>query len=192
MDTEEQIDQNNFGKLTFLKTLVLSVALLSFTTASAQQTQTPLDHLAFEQSTYNTAIGVRAAEPGALTLKHFFNDQVALEGILGVWNHGFRATLLLEKHVPTAKVSGLSWYYGAGAHLSYYDHDHWFRYNERRYYPYFDDEIGLGVDGVLGIEYKIPEIPFALSLDVKPTIEYVSNGDVWADFDPGLGVKLTF
>lgn len=192
MKTEEHIDQTNPGKLNFLKTILLTAGLSFALTATAQQTQTPLDKLAFEQSTYSTAIGVRASEPSGLTIKHFFNEGVALEGIVGFWNHGFRTTLLLEKHVPTAKVSGLSWYYGAGAHLSYYDHDHWFRNNERRYYPYFDDELGLGVDGVLGIEYKIPEIPFALSLDIKPTIEYVSNGDVWADFDPGLGVKLTF
>jgi len=42
------------------------------------------------------------------------------------------------------------------------------------------------------MEYKIPSIPFALSLDVKPYVEVITNGRVWTSLDPGLGIKVTF
>ena len=50
----------------------------------------------------------------------------------------------------------------------------------------------LGLDGIVGLEYKIPEIPFAISLDMKPLIEIDGNGYFYFAFDPGFGLKFTF
>ena len=61
-----------------------------------------------------------------------------------------------------------------------------------RYRKYYEGGVGLGVDGIVGLEYKIPKAPIALSLDVKPFVEFVSRGYIYSSLDPGLGIKITF
>jgi hypothetical protein len=153
--------------------------------------------LGIDSPNYRTAIGLRGGELGGITLKHFTRRDYAVEAIFGVGYSDprlFVFTLLFEKQVPAFNVSGMRWYYGGGGHVTvagsrsgYYRHPWAFR---RHYYD--GGVFGLGVDGVLGLEYKIPPIPFAISFDFKPYIEVVSKGNVYASFDPALGIKLTF
>src|SRR4026209_972069 len=75
----------------------------------------------FSQSTgssYQTALGFKIY-PGAISIKHFVKDDVALEGLLSFWNHGFRVTGLYEFHGDIRDVNGLKWYVGPGAHLGF-------------------------------------------------------------------------
>ncbi len=167
---------------------LLFCALAFNTNTNAQD----LDPLNVNSSTYSTAVGLRGGETSGLTIKHFMNDHMALEGILGVWNRGFNATLLVERYQTAFSVAGLNWYYGLGGHMSVLTNGYiWYR-NGRRYAVYENDRMALGVDGIAGLEYKIPKTPLAVSLDVKPYVEIVSNGNVWLSADPGLGLKLTF
>jgi hypothetical protein len=141
---------------------------------------------------YNTAIGLRGGETSGLTIKGFVSDDAALEGIIGVWSHGFTGTLLYEIHAPAFNANGLNWYFGAGGHLAFYSGYHdWYRYGQRRYH-YYDDGLGIGIDGVLGLEYKIPRAPIAFSLDLKPFIEFNTYGGSWVSLDPGVGIKVAF
>ena len=148
--------------------------------------------LAFQGSAqYSTAIGLRAGETSGLTIKQFIGGSNALEGILGVWQHGGSATLLFEHHAP-AFGNGFNWYYGAGGHVSFQTtYSYWYRYERRNYYYYRDGGTGLGIDGVLGLEYKIPKAPNAISFDLKPYIEFY-RGYTWLALDPGLGIKVAF
>ncbi|MCE3295517.1 MAG: hypothetical protein K0R65_1231 [Crocinitomicaceae bacterium] len=143
---------------------------------------------------YNTAIGLRAGETSGLTIKKSIGNSSALEGILGFWRHGVSATLLYERYMPTANIAGLSWYYGGGGHAAFentfYRGYYW--YNGDRYYYYENGGMGLGIDGIVGLEYKIPRAPIAFSLDIKPFVEFNTNGGVWTSFDPGLGLKVAF
>lgn len=150
----------------------------------------------FAQSNYNTAIGLRAGETSGLTIKHFIGDQTALEGILGAWRHGFSATLLFEKHQSISNLGALNLYYGAGGHLAFENSYYNRYYYENRKYYYYDyyskGGMGIGIDGIIGLEYKIPNIPVAFSLDLKPFVEFNTNGGVWTSIDPGLGIKVAF
>lgn len=137
------------------------------------------------------AIGLRSGDMSALTIKSYQGGS-AIEGQLGIWNHGYSVTLLYEKYEPAFKGNGFNWYYGIGAHVAVYNNHYWVKEPYDRYRHYYNDEIGVGVDGVLGIEYTIPQIPFAISLDLIPYVESVSNGDVWVSMNPGLGIKFTF
>jgi hypothetical protein len=169
--------------------MALSLTLIG-TTVKAQG-------LSINSPNYRTAVGLRGGELGGLTFKRFTRPDAAFEAILGLGYRDPRLlsfTLLFEKHVPAFNVSGMRWYYGGGGHITlvgsssgYYRHP-WFR---NRYY-YEGGAIGLGIDGVLGLEYKIPPIPFAISLDLKPYIEVLSPGGVFWSLDPALGIKLTF
>lgn len=160
-----------------MKTLVLVALLLIGTKSIAQD--------------YKTAIGLRAGETSGLTIKHFIGGSSALEGIIGLWSHGLSLTLLYEKHQGVGG-KGLNLYYGAGGHVAfetgYYS---WYYHKNKRYYDHRHGHVGLGIDGVLGLEYKFPPVPIAISLDIKPFLEISSGGGIWTSLDPGLGIKVT-
>lgn len=146
-------------------------------------------------SSYHNAIGLRGGYTSGLTFKHNFGSAKSAEFILGLWGNGFSVTGLYEINAGTG-VSGLRWYYGGGGHLAvanYYGDPYYYR-DGRRGYWYYDrrDRLGIGVDGIIGLEYKIPPIPFAISLDLKPLIEVGTSGYVFGALDPGLGIKFTF
>ena len=135
-------------------------------------------------SDYSTAVGVKFW-PGALSVKHFFSDNAAGEGLLNFWEHGFRLTGLYEIHGPINDVPGLKWYVGPGAHIGWYNDNY---YRGDHYYG--SGALSLGVDGVLGLDYKINGAPIAISLDVQPYFELLHHPyiDVWG----GLGIRYTF
>lgn len=146
-------------------------------------------------SSYHNAIGLRGGYTSGLTFKHNFGSAQSAEFILGLWRNGFSVTGMYEINAGTG-VSGLRWYYGGGGHIAignYYTDGPYYR-DGRRDYWYYDrrDHLGIGVDGILGLEYKIPPIPFAISLDLKPFIEVGNSGYVFGALDPGLGIKFTF
>jgi hypothetical protein len=135
-------------------------------------------------SSYETAVGVKFW-PGALSIKHFTQDNRALEGLVNFWDHGFRFTGLYEVHGDISGAPGLKWYVGPGAHIGWYN-DNYYHNN----YYYGNGSFSLGFDGVLGLDYKISGAPIALSIDVNPFLELVGHPyfDVWG----GLGVRYTF
>ena len=113
------------------------------------------------QSNYKTAVGVKFY-PGALSIKHFVSDKNALEGLAYFFDRGLRVTGLYEIHNNIEGAAGLQWYVGPGAHLS--------SYNAKN-----AGGVGLGIDGVLGLDYKIQSAPINLSLDWQPSFEFGSN-----------------
>jgi hypothetical protein len=135
-------------------------------------------------SDYQTAVGVKFW-PGAITVKHFVQDNRALEGLANFWDHGFRFTGLYEIHGDISGAPGLKWYVGPGAHLGWYNGN----WHHGDYY-YSDGGFSLGIDGVLGLDYKFNGAPIALSLDINPFLELANHTyvDVWG----GLGVRYTF
>jgi len=135
-------------------------------------------------SSYQTALGVKFW-PGAISIKHFVQDNAALEGLANFWDHGFRFTGLYEIHGDINGAPGLKWYVGPGAHVGWYNGG-WV-HND---YYYNDGGFSLGIDGVLGLDYKINGAPIALSLDINPFLELAHHTyvDVWG----GLGVRFTF
>lgn len=135
-------------------------------------------------SSYETAVGVKFW-PGALSIKHFTSDNRALEGLANFWTNGFRFTGLYEIHGDIEGAEGLKWYVGPGAHIGWYNGD-WHRGDNY----YHDGGFSLGVDGVLGLDYKFNGAPIAVSLDVQPFLELINHPylGVWG----GLGIRYTF
>lgn len=136
---------------------------------------------------YQTAVGVRGGFPAGLTVKHFLSGDLAVEGLLHSRWGGFGVTGLLEKHAKAFDVDGLNWYYGGGGHIGFYT---W-----RKNSPWDDEFNGttmvIGVDGILGLEYNIGAIPINISVDWKPTVNFVGLSGPY--FDNGaLSVRYTF
>ncbi len=169
------------------KQCILSlIAMLAFVSCINAQNDPPV----VKQPNYHTAIGLRGGGTTGITIKQFFGERNAMEGIFGFWTGGMSATVVYERHEPST-VSGLKWYYGAGAHVAFFDTKVFNSNFEQRYFRDYSG-VGIGVDGIVGLEYKILPIPFAISLDVKPFIEFNSTGSIIAAFDPSLGIKFTF
>ncbi len=141
------------------------------------------------QSGYTTGIGLRGGAASGLTIKHFIKSDAAIEGIISTSfkYRGTAITVLYEKHAQAFNTNGLLWYYGLGGHVGFYNgHD----YYDRNHKRYGDDHVyGLGVDGILGLEYYIRDIPFTIGADVKPYINIPRGGGFW---DTALHVRYVF
>ncbi len=143
---------------------------------------------------YNFAIGVRTGGTTGITLKKNFEFS-ALEGIIGFWNDGYSVTGLYERKANAFDTENLNWYYGWGGHVSVYGEN----FNSKKGPAWFnhpnhdgEGDFGFGLDGMVGIEYKINSVPFAFSLGIKPYVEVVTNGGFLFWIDPGLGIKFAF
>lgn len=130
---------------------------------------------------YRTAIGVKFY-PGAITLKHFVNEKAAVEGLGYFYNNGFRITGLYEFHFDIPDVNGLKWYVGPGAHLGFYN-TKYKNNNDIR-----DGGVAIGVDGVIGLDFKVPSAPINLSLDFQPSIEFGDYNGYGGTFG-GLAIR---
>ena len=122
----------------------------------------------YAQQGYQSGVGVRGGFVSGVTIKHFTDSETALEGILSFGRWGFNATGLYEIHARAFDVDRLNWYYGGGAHIGQWTDDH----------PFFDTRgqyAVVGLDGILGLEYQIEDIPFTISADWKPTINFTGN-----------------
>lgn len=155
------------------KTMYLVVMAIAFmtTTTSAQKSRS------YSSTSYKTALGVKFY-PGAISLKHFVNDQAALEGLGYFWDRGFRITGLYEIHGNINGAPGLKWYIGPGAHVGFYNNK-------------WGGGSSFGVDGVLGLDYKINVAPINLSLDWQPSFEF-GDGRGFTGNWGGFAIRYTF
>jgi hypothetical protein len=132
---------------------------------------------------YKKAIGVKMY-PSAISYKSFLTNSNAIE-VLGYFTlDGFRTTLMMEKYSAFANTEQLSWYIGYGGHLGIWSEE-WKKNN-----PTHKAGIALGVDGIIGLDYKIKNAPLNLSIDWQPSFNFVGSSyfeSGWA----GLGIRYT-
>jgi hypothetical protein len=130
-------------------TIVLAVMLIASSASFAQH---------YLGTDYKTALGVKFY-PGGISFKQNLNDSKSLEAIGYFWN-GNRITGLYELNYDIEGLNGLRWYIGPGAHVSFYDED---SYSGKSY---------LGIDGVIGLDWKVNNAPLNLSLDWQPSFDF--------------------
>lgn len=142
--------------------LAFAVFVLNVMTSSAQS--------------YKTAVGLGIDFGDGSTLagpaiKHFFNDKDAIEGEILFGSHVtfLQAFYNYQKDFPNA--NNLQWYLGGGGSLALYS-------GATRFY----------LRPMAGLDYKITDVPLAISFDWRPVIDLGSNGGfTGARF--GLGFK---
>ena len=136
---------------------------------------------------YKTALGVRlsssaAAVNNSISIKHFINEKAAIEGLFSFGDPlAFGALLELHKPFPS---SGLKYYYGGGAYLSFIK-----TFNPNKQMN--ETNASFGAQGVIGLDYKFNNVPLNISLDWKPELNLVSD----INFEPaaiGFTVRFTF
>ena len=73
---------------------------------------------------------------------------------------------------------GFNWYIGPGASIGLASVKHG------------DSELLMGIIGAVGVEYRFPQVPIQLSLDVNPTFGLMNSQGFYASF--GLGIRYCF
>jgi hypothetical protein len=138
-------------------------------------------------STYKTALGVKFYPGTGITIKHFVKNTAAIEGLGYFWKDGMRFTGLYEFHGNIKGATGLQWYIGPGAHIGFWNEKYWRdRYGRR---------IGsalVGIDGVLGLDYKFKNAPINMSIDWQPSFEFGDYGAGFSGNWGGFAVRYTF
>ncbi len=137
-----------------------------------------------ESTEYRTALGVKVY-PGAVTLKHFLQPNRAVEALGYISTDGFRLTGLYELHYDINTVPGLKWYLGGGGHFGVWS-DRW-----KTKYPERTAGLAIGIDGVLGLDYKIEGAPLNISFDWQPSFNVIGYNYFEGGWG-GLGLRYTF
>jgi hypothetical protein len=139
---------------------------------------------------YKNAVGVKFY-PGALTAKHFFNHLIAAEAVNYYYGKSVRFTGLLEFNFDIEQVPGLKWFAGPGVHVSFA------KYNSQA-------TTFLGIDGILGLDYKFNGVPINVSVDWQPSFEFgeeptynniqyhIKDGPGFTGSWAGIAVRYTF
>lgn len=152
---------------TFLKINLIAFAIISISNlANAQE--------------YSTSAGIRfGGFNSGITVKHFINDQDAVEGILGIGSGSFVVTGFYQRHADAFEIDGLKWFYGLGAHVGGVSQN-----------ANTNGGLMLGADAILGLEWIIPELPISLTADLHPRLELL-NGSLLG-IEPALSIRYTF
>lgn len=124
---------------------------------------------------YKTAIGVKVWNGAGISLKTFITEKNALEFIGYFDRYGTRISGLYEFHGNLSSEGALKWYIGPGVHVGLYK-----------------GITAVGIDGIVGIDYKFTNMPLNLALDWQPTVELGTgsrNGFIgnWG----GLAIRFT-
>ncbi len=144
---------------------------------------------------YGTGIGLRLGGlSSGLSIKGFVNSTSALEGIASFGRHSFIATGLYEKHFEIPGAAGLNMYVGAGGHLGFFGYRGSYFYKKKNEYFYVYDEgrtaVVPGIDVIIGLEYKIKDVPLAIGVDIKPFIDFFDGSGFY--FDGALNIRYVF
>ena len=154
--------------------IILFISLFVVLQATAQKRKS-----AYNAQAYSTALGVKFY-PGAISLKHFVKSDAALEALGYFWDKAFRITGLYEIHGDVNGAPGLKWYVGPGMHAGFYN-------------TKYGGGTSVGVDGVLGLDYKIKAAPLNLSIDWQPSFEFGNKyGNGFSGNWGGFAIRYVF
>jgi hypothetical protein len=140
----------------------ICIAILAVVTSSANA------------QNYKMGLGARFSSRAplintSLSFKYFLSEKTAAEALFCV-NDPFAIGLLLEQHKPLA-TKNFSFFYGGGL------------------YAGFSGPRRGGLHGIAGLDYKLPMIPFNLSIDWKPELTFTKE----FSFEPAaLAVSARF
>ena len=143
-------------------TILLSMLLMCALSANAQN--------------YEWAVGFRGGvRTSGVTVRHNLSAFNAWEGSFsGSYDRGYHFTGYYDFMTPIIG-EGFTFYYGPGAHLGL-----------------GSDYFSLGIDAIVGLEYQMPSVPIAFSVDYRPSLNIVEKMDFFGDIDFGFGVKYCF
>ena len=131
---------------------------------------------------YKQALGLKVPGGFSVSYKNFINNTQNIELQAMYWKKGFRFVGLYEFNFYSFDVEGLSWFVGPGAHIGFW---------KKKYQEDYNSSADLGIDGIIGLDYKFKDLPLNVSLDWQPSITLAGHSSVTPVYG-GLGVWYTF
>ncbi|BAV08232.1 hypothetical protein SAMN05421788_11233 [Filimonas lacunae] len=132
---------------------------------------------------YDQALGLKFPGGLSVTWKKFLNPTQNIEAQATFWQKGFRVGGLYEFTFYTFdEVPGLAAFAGPGAHIGFW---------KNKYKPESNSSAEFGIDGILGLDYKIPDLPINISLDWQPSIILAGSEGFTPNFG-GIAIRYTF
>ena len=147
---------------------------------------------------YYTGVGVRLGKfASGVSFKYFFdaNNASAIELIAAktkTARGGYVFTALYESQTPIDLPIlhiPLDIVFGGGVHAGYFPKGY-YKLRDGELYPYGDKIFTVGIDAILGLEYKIPVAPITVGVDCMPFYDIVNPGPEFIDFS--LVVRYVF
>lgn len=125
---------------------------------------------------YTRDAGIRVGEGVFMTYRQFFDENEAFEAMAGFSNRGFRAIAMREYFHPIAphRTDNLKLIYGYGVHAGI-TYTNKFQVLHRVYYHDWKWSPQFGLDGIIGLEYRMSELPFLINVASQPYFEYSLN-----------------
>jgi hypothetical protein len=142
---------------------------------------------------YTRDTGIRLGDGFTATFREHLDDKQAMEGLLYFGRGGITATILKEYFTPAlSQISGnLFFIYGFGAHVGFRNMDHYKVFNRTYQLDEWTFTPLLGVDGLAGVEYRFPEFPVLISLDMRPYFEY-STTQIFSIYLLSMGISFKY
>jgi hypothetical protein len=152
---------------------LFTVLLLLITTRTfSQQTE----------SAYQSALGVKLSAGVAASYKFFVTPTNAIEAQTMFFNKGVRLIGLYQFHFYNIEgLDGLAWYAGPGAHVGFY---------YAKYKSTYNTILDLGIDGVIGLDYHLKNLPINISIDWQPSFGLLGKSGIQPQFG-GLAIRYT-
>ena len=153
-----------------------------------------LSTAAFSQF-YNKEVGLRGGYSSGITFRINLEESVSYEAQLNYRDNGGIFTVYRQQHMEMGmdKLGNWEFLYGFGLHLGFYNTDTYKILNREIYYGSTIFTPAIGMDGYLGIDYKLVDIPMSFGISFQPFMELsmkqVFGINLW---DFGFHVRYMF
>lgn len=123
---------------------------------------------------FTKSIGIRGGYTSGFAYRQYIAGDGALRFMAGVSDNGLLLTGLKEQFHPyLQQYSGnLHFYTGYGMHAGYRYTNHFTVFYKEIFYREHKFNPVLGVDGLVGVEYRLEVIPLVIGVELKPFLEY--------------------
>ncbi len=125
---------------------------------------------------YTRDVGIRIGDGFFASYRQYYDEGKAVEGFAGFSKRGFRIIALKEYFKPVAvnRTSNMNLVYGFGIHAGV-SYTNKFTFLHRVYYHDWKWTPQFGFDGIVGLEYAVPDLPLIFCTAFQPYFEYSLN-----------------
>ncbi len=131
-----------------------------------------LSTAAFSQF-YNKEVGIRGGYSSGITFRINLQENLSYEAQLNYRDNGGIFTIYRQQHLEMGmdRLGNWEFLYGFGIHAGFYYTDTYKILNREIYYGKEIFTPVIGMDGYVGIDYKLVDIPMSFGLSFQPFME---------------------
>jgi hypothetical protein len=123
--------------------------------------------------------------PYALSFKFYMKSGNAMEFYAYNLQTGYRLTALFTPYFPINKQGNLRMVLGPGLHVGMWKDE--FKTNSYTTNPI------IGIDGIMGMEYRLPKLPLSLQVQYQPNADLIGNNEYFYSKDwAGVTARFVF